>query len=248
MNKTPQPYWDKQSEQVEFHPLGASDPIRLLINKYVPRNNLGTAFEAGCYPGRFLAVFGDLGYTLSGVDATPRVIETSRVLQQKNYKIGRIVKEDFFKLPEECKYTVVGSFGFIEHFENYRQVIQKHCLHVEKGGCLVISAPNLRYGIPYFFHRWLNSSSFKHHVLESMEPAVWKQVVQENNFELLFAGYCGGIDLWQSGEQTGWQQVISRIIIAALRYLKLIFFWIDFKQVNNRYISCDFMVIAKRKN
>jgi L-malate glycosyltransferase len=151
MNKAPQSYWDKQSEAVEFTPLHISGPIRLLLNQYIPACEQGTAFEAGCYPGRFLAAFGDRGYTLSGLDTTPRVAETRGVLKKNNYKIGDLSNGNFFDLPTNKKYTVVSSFGFIEHFENYLAVIKKHCLHVENNGYLAITAPNLRYGIPFFF-------------------------------------------------------------------------------------------------
>lgn len=247
MNKAPQSYWDKQSELVEFKPLAVNDPIRQLINKYIPVNENGTAFEAGCYPGRFLAVFGELGYTLHGMDTTLRVTEIASILQRHQYRTGSIVNENFFQLPSNQKYTLVSSFGFIEHFENYLGVIEKHCSHVENNGYLIISAPNLRYGIPHYFHRLLNSRSFKQHVFASMQPLVWKQEVEKNGLEVLFVGYCGGLDLWQSGEQTLTQRMISKNIIRFLKLLKWLFFWVNFRQINNRHISCDFMIIAKKK-
>jgi L-malate glycosyltransferase len=247
MNKAPQSYWDKHSEQVEFEPLPVNDPIRLLINKYIPANNSGTAFEAGCYPGRFLAAFGDLGYTLHGIDTTPRVIEVPLILQKRGYHTGSIENDNFFQLPAHHTYNVFSSFGFIEHFENYPEVIEKHCLHVKNNGYLVISAPNLRYGIPYYFHRWLNSNSFKQHVLASMRPSIWKQEVKKNGLDVVFAGYCGGLDVWQSGEQNPLQKIISKSVIYLLRLIKIIFFWVNFNQLNGRYISCDFIVIAKKK-
>jgi L-malate glycosyltransferase len=246
MNIVPQTYWDDLSEQVELEFLDAKDPIRLLINKYIPVTQNGTAFEAGCYPGRFLAVFGDLNYTLHGLDTTPRVQEVTKKLTQHNYNTGTIINGDFTQLSTQVKYTVVSSFGFIEHFENYLQVIDKHCTHVEENGYLVISAPNFRHGIPYLFHRWLNTDSFYKHVIESMRPSVWEQQVKQNGFTVLFSGYCGGIDLWQSGKQGFIQKHLSIFFIRLLKVLKLVFFWVDFRQLNSKYLSSDFMVIAKK--
>jgi hypothetical protein len=50
-----------------------------------------------------------------------------------------------------------------------------------------------------------------------MDPLVWKKEVEENGFHVLFAGYCGGIDLWQSGGQTRWQRIVSKLIIQFLQ-------------------------------
>ncbi len=247
MNKAPQSYWDKQNERVEFKPLRGDDPIRKMINRHIPANMDGIAFEAGCYPGRFLTVFGDLGYKLSGLDATPRVMEIASMLRENNYAVGRIAMEDFFDLPDYERFDVVSSFGFVEHFQNYLEVIQKHCRHVKQGGYLVMTAPNLRYGIPFLFHRWLNTKSFRQHVLQSIDPMGWSETISAEGFEVLFAGYCGGLDLWQSGEQTKWQQLISKLIIGFLQLLKRLALGQKLASINNKFLSSDIMVIGKKK-
>jgi predicted acetyltransferase len=110
-----------------------------------------------------------------------------------------------------------------------------------------MTAPNLRYGIPFLFHRWLNTRSFRQHVLQSIDPMGWGDTISAEGFEVLFAGYCGGPDLWQSGEQTKWQQLISKLIIGFLQLLKRLFFVQKLASMNNKFLSSDIMVIGKKK-
>jgi hypothetical protein len=68
-NKASQEFWN-QVYDVEPQIAGRSDIIRAWIEAYVP-NVAGankTCIEIGCYPGRYLSVFGELGYELFGID------------------------------------------------------------------------------------------------------------------------------------------------------------------------------------
>jgi L-malate glycosyltransferase len=98
MNKYPQTIWDSINSSYEFEELPHDDYTRKLIEKYInPVDGEKTAIEIGCYPGRYLAIFGKLGYTLYGIDLTPRTEETADHLQKMGYKVADIKRIDFFQ-------------------------------------------------------------------------------------------------------------------------------------------------------
>jgi SAM-dependent methyltransferase len=70
-NKADQKYWDKYHEGFELQIAPEIHPIRQLIERYFPKTDNETCIEIGCYPGAFLAVFGELGYELYGIDLSP---------------------------------------------------------------------------------------------------------------------------------------------------------------------------------
>jgi SAM-dependent methyltransferase len=247
MNKYPQTIWDSINSSYEFEELPHDDYTRKLIEKYInPVDGEKTAIEIGCYPGRYLAIFGKLGYTLYGIDLTPRTEETADHLQKMGYKVADIKRIDFFQFDKNQFYDLVSSFGFIEHFENYPDVIDGHCRLVKPGGYLVIGAPNFKYGIQFIFHSLFNSKSLKRHVLESMSPGLWKDILQNKGFKILWSGYCGGLRLWMDDDQTKTQRYFGLFFLRVLKIFKKTFFWVDFDKINNKYISCDFLVIAQR--
>lgn len=81
-----------------------------------------SVLEIGCFPGKFLSVFGELGYELNGIDISPRVETDLPIwLRDKGYKTGNFINADFFDYADSRKYGVVCSFGFIEHFVNWQE-------------------------------------------------------------------------------------------------------------------------------
>ncbi|MBP6285461.1 MAG: methyltransferase domain-containing protein [Ferruginibacter sp.] len=247
MNKAPQSFWDDTNASFDFERPSAKDYTRLLINKHIPVTAGNSVIEIGCYPGRYLSIFGDLGYTLHGIDLTTRTPETKHNLEKYGYRVGEILLEDFLAMPEEKKYGVVASFGFIEHFENYKEIIDKHCLHVNTDGFIVIGAPNLKNGISNLFYRLFNSRGLKKHVLAAMDLPAWKEQLEKNGFDILFAGYCGGLHFWLDGDQSKMQHFFGLQLLRLVRVIKAVFFWINFENLNSKYVSCDFLVIGKKR-
>ena len=155
MDFVSQQYWDESYQETEFSRPETDDFLRLSLLKFIPSVQQGRAIEIGCYPGRYLSVLGDLGYELNGVDLTPKTKQLHEHLTDAGYQVGRISHADFITFATTEKYQVVTSFGFIEHFENYWEVIMKQAELVAEKGYLVISAPNFRGFFQQTFHRLL---------------------------------------------------------------------------------------------
>ncbi|MEO7522925.1 MAG: hypothetical protein ABIT58_02460, partial [Ferruginibacter sp.] len=64
---TSKEFWTPENPKFQFQ-RHDGHAIYDLIKKYIPPNENGSCLEIGSFPGPFLSFFGDLGYTLNGVD------------------------------------------------------------------------------------------------------------------------------------------------------------------------------------
>lgn len=234
--------WTRQRDDFEFKKHG-QHPVKELIHQYIPANEKGTCLEIGSFPGPFLTVFGDLGYSLNGIDFNPANAHAlPDWLKREGYKVNEFVSEDYFNYHTNSRYDVVGSFGFIEHFIDYEAVIASHAKLVEESGYLIVTTPNFRGSIQRWLHGTYDKYNLSLHNLESMQPARWKKQLEEAGFEVLFAGYLGGFQFWRGHESLQGLKKISLWVIWRIisRLNKLLWF-------ESAACSAYCGIVAKRK-
>lgn len=197
-----QDYWD-----TGYHKLVLKyDPDQIqfkeLFERYLKPG--GTCFEVGCYPGGYLLhLCSRFGYTANGIDMTPFVLtRLPEFLTQHHVEVGELYHDDFLKFKTSQTYDVVCSFGFIEHFFNYEDVIKKHISLVNNSGMLVLSCPNFR-GLQYVFHRVLDPINLQRHVLSAMNLKCWKKILERNGMKVIYQGYYRTADFWVDTPRQG---------------------------------------------
>lgn len=217
-----QKHWDEGYEGLDLHIAGADEPIRLLLEKHLPRGPL-RSIEIGCYPGRFLAVLGIMGHELHGIDMTPKVeSELPAWLARQGYKIGSIGLADAFKFEPGRTYDVVCSFGLIEHFSNWEELFRIHASLVAPGGYLVISTPNFRSPLQRFLHVALDPDNLSQHNLSSMVPKRWRELALDCNLEVIQCGGVGRFEFWTGrGRRNLLQRIVRRAILETKPLWKL---------------------------
>ena len=216
-NLVEQSYWDDNYEKCNDIIVAREDsPIRQWLTRFF-NNAQGTCFEVGCFPGTYLSIFGELGYELYGIDLTPRV-ETDLPLWLKNrgYKVGKFFQADFLKYNDENKYDIVSSFGFIEHFINWDDILIKQARLVKEGGYLVVQIPNFRGFIQRTLHIFLDKENYNLHNISSMNPDLWANIIRKMDFEIVYYGYFGAFHFW-IGKQS--RNIIQKASIALIRHL-----------------------------
>jgi L-malate glycosyltransferase len=245
MDFVSQQHWDESYRKTEFSRPEPDNFLRLSLLKYIPPAQQGRAMEVGCYPGGYLSVLGDLGYELNGIDLTPKTKQLHAHLAEAGYKVGGITQADFMSFATTEKYQVVISFGFIEHFENYREVILKQVELVAEGGYLVISAPNFRGFFQQTFHRLFDTPNLRRHNLKSMNPEEWAAMLKGLGFEIVFSGYGGGALFWMNNDQSRIQHFLGRCFLFAYKGMSRIF-RLRNTTWNHSSLACDCLLVAKK--
>jgi 2-polyprenyl-3-methyl-5-hydroxy-6-metoxy-1,4-benzoquinol methylase len=235
-----QEYWDSlyENQEPRYDP---QTPILFedLFERFLKPG--GTCFEIGCYPGNFLIHLGRrFSYEVSGIDATPFVLtRMPDRLRHHGLKIGNIYQGDFLTIRSDRLYDVVCSFGFIEHFTNFEEVIDKHLHILAPGGTLIISCPNFRYA-QFLFHRLLDPVNLRRHVLAAMDLNRWRKVLQKNGMETLHHDYYRTAGFWADTPRSG------RLAAHAVYYVKRINQVIDLRiNYPNRFLS-PYMISISR--
>ena len=126
-----QELWDEGYQDYNFFVAGNADPVKQFILAQLPVQT-GSCFEVGCFPGRYLAVLGQKGWELNGLDLTPHLPHMVNWLKQQDFKTGTFSISKFEEVDQNKQYDLVYSCGFIEHFTNYEEIIRLHTSLVKK--------------------------------------------------------------------------------------------------------------------
>lgn len=209
MDYVSQAYWDDAYSDMSLDFDNETDPIVQLISSVIKHENSSdkTVIELGCYPGRYLKVFGDHGYCLSGIDTTPKVAkELPTYLQSKGYCVNELINEDVFNYKPDKYYDVVCSFGFIEHFTIWQSVVLKHHSMVQKDGLIIITVPNFSGFFQRTFHYLFDRKNLDRHNLKAMQVEDWIAVFDREKirYKVLFKGAFGPIEFWVDEEERSW--------------------------------------------
>lgn len=237
-------YWTKAHGEIniELHP---NNFVKRWITSNIDLTKIKSVFEVGCYPGKFLTIFGDQGIEVSGIDYIAGVEKLPKIFESKNYKVGQFYNFDFFDFKPKIKYDCVMSLGFIEHFDNWQETMTNHFDYINDNGYLIIEVPNFR-GILQRIPRMLfDYENYKRHNLDSMNLKEWNKILYENDFEIIYSGYFGGYKLWFEVEVEGKVNIfLKRQIIKVLSKVRTVFFY---NKIDSKYFSCAIGIIAKKK-
>lgn len=198
MRLTDEKFWNDMYVEVEFNDL-RDHSVALMMEKYLPAVQGKTSLEAGSFPGAFIPTVGRKGYVVHGVDFNKNNKDQLPAwLRGLGLQVGEFWTEDFFDFikDEKKRFDLVCSFGLIEHFENYPEVIQAHIDLIKPGGAIVLTTPNFRGWMQYLPHRLFDNENLKKHYVPSMNPSKWAKQLEANGFEIIYAGYFGGYAFW----------------------------------------------------
>lgn len=184
-------YWNEHWKESGFGIAPKHHPVRKWIENEIPNTKTASCIEIGCYPGKFLSVFGEKGYELNGVDSFSEINSLANWFKDKGYRLGNFYEADFFKFIPVAKYDIVASFGFIEHFENLSEVLDRHLALLKPGGKVVIDVPNLNSPIYYFLYKLFEPKTLQNHVLSVMNLEAIKSVLEAKGCQINYAGYFG---------------------------------------------------------
>lgn len=212
-----------------------------ILKKYLPVSSNMNCLEIGAIPGGFLAYFNkEFKYRIIGIDFAnnKKIFEDNmKVNDIKQYKF---INKDIMHFYPAEKFDVVSSFGFIEHFDNYEEIIKKHIDLVSDGGYLVISLPNFR-NLQYIYRILFDKDNLKIHNLKSMKIKKLKSIIESHGMKKIFAKHLGGVELWyDSPENNKFKDKMRFKIASNINKLK--------QRVPNSYLYSPMMLLIYKKN
>jgi 2-polyprenyl-3-methyl-5-hydroxy-6-metoxy-1,4-benzoquinol methylase len=240
-----QGYWNLKYEKKKLGIVPKRHPIRKLIIRYIPQSNGYTnCIEIGAYPCGYLGIFGELGYELNGIDMTDKIesIELKKWIIENKWNYNIFKKINFLNFDTKDKYNIVYSIGFIEHFENWNEILLKHTELLKKDGYLLIVTPNFSGILQKAIHYYFDKENYKRHIIESMNPKKWTEILGKN-YQVIFMGYFGGFFFWVD-KQKG--NIFKKIITMCIRILGIVLTKLSIPIPNSKIYSPFCGLIVKK--
>lgn len=170
----------------------ATAEVTKLLKSYLPVNQTFKLIEIGCAPGAWLHYFTvNFGYRSDGIEYTPAGCQlTTRNLELLGVA-STIYCQDFLdnRIPPRS-YDVVLSVGFIEHFLETDQIVEKHLDLLKNQGYLVIILPNLN-GFNHYYQSIVSSSLLASHDRRIMNLDFLNRLPRRHQVRKITARYCG---------------------------------------------------------
>jgi 2-polyprenyl-3-methyl-5-hydroxy-6-metoxy-1,4-benzoquinol methylase len=152
--------------------------LRSLLPRILDRPDR-RVLDVGCGSGRFLACLRDSGWTATGVEISPRLMEFAR--QQLALDVEPV---DFLRMQAGQGYDLVTMFHIIEHFADPNAAIRKACAVLRRGGALFVETPNWEgLGARLAGYRWSSMIPPKHVVF--FGPRSLRRLAEANGLRTL---------------------------------------------------------------
>lgn len=168
----------------------------VIYREYIPTINKGKVLEIGSAPGKFLLRFSrTFGFIPFGIEYSNTGVELNRKLFIfHNIDPNNVIHADFFSNELHKQYNgyfdIVISRGFIEHFTDVDNIIERHINLLKNGGLLIVSIPNLN-GVNYLLTKILHKEVLSKHNLNIMDKIKFSEIFYKRCLTTLFCDYYG---------------------------------------------------------
>lgn len=224
-----------------------------LCRKYIHDGERLTFLEVGAAPGRNLVKFHrDFGCTTFGVEYTDIGVKIMKdVLAANQIPPANAIHSDFFDPQFHSQYReafdIVASFGFLEHFDRPKDVVEKHLSLLKSGGLLFITIPNFRY-LNYYLKRFFGTDWIQTHNLSLMDLQNFKDCFSHESFEIHECRYLGCFQFPEPTQTKPWKRIVEKIMgkMQLLLNAVLIRLFRD-KPPESRYFSGTIVCIGRKR-
>lgn len=227
-----------------------------LYERYLPKQTGLTIVEVGSAPGWNLLNFKNrLGYIPYGIEYSHVGAEQNRrKFIASGVSEGNVIESDFFskELQERYKehFDIVMSGGFIEHFDDPTNVIQKHVDLIKKNGYFIITVPNFQ-GVNSVLARFFNEDIASTHNFSILNKEGFEAVFPQDGIEKLYCHYFGtlyfGLYAFNYEKNGRLKYFIYRFLVRLQIVLNVLFsFVLGKKGFETKYTSPYIIFIGKK--
>ncbi len=189
-------YWESRIDLVTTVP--KKYPFDKILHNIISTEDIKTAIELGGFPGYYaiyLKKFYNIAPTLLDYFIHHELL--NKLLEHNNLSIDEVgvIETDLFKHEVSAKFDLVLSVGLIEHFEDTKNIIEKHIPFIKEDGKLLITIPNFR-GINGWVQRNFDLYNYKKHNTACMNPEFLKSIAEELGLKSVQVYYYGKFSVW----------------------------------------------------
>ena len=226
----------------------------VIYRKYMPKKEGMRVLEIGSAPGdhlvRLSRTFGFIPY---GVEYSDIGVELNRkIFSLHNIDPNNVIHTDFFSNEFHEQYNgyfdIVLSRGFIEHFTDIENVVEKHINLLAKGGYLVVSIPNSR-GVNYILQWIFDREILSKHNIDIMQKKEFSNIFDREDLTTLFCDYYGTFDFGLFVTKRGSLMHPVRLFCKGLQVILNVVFRVLFKDkgAESRLFSPHLIFIGVKK-
>lgn len=189
-------YWSSRLEKKSNKRIGIiAQELHHIFDTYLPADPSLHILEIGGAPGEYLLYIANRhGYHAHSMDYSSVGNEKTREMFGSQGVEVTVHEQDLFNVKDKSlQFDIVYSLGFIEHFDDVDNVIEKHLELLKPGGILLLGVPNLT-GIYHLFLKRLSPSHDQSHNLKTMNIQNWKAFEDKYRLKTIFKGYIGGFE------------------------------------------------------
>ncbi len=175
-----------------------------LFEKYLSPDPQKSILEIGCAGGDFLCFLAKkYHYQAYGVDYSDEIETTRALFAYNNMLEPTLYKEDLFSWNPDRQFDIVCSFGFLEHFDDPKSVIEKHLNLLSPGGMLIITIPHFAH-LQYLFHWLIDRDNLKKHNAKIMKVNAIKNALLGLPLEIKYLKFYRTFGFWSERKNFKW--------------------------------------------
>ena len=179
-----------KKEQIETI-CGVYDDLWDTFIRHKDSGNQKKIIEVGAFPGRYISYIAKkYGLIPTALDYNKNIKLIKNSFNEMRVKEYSLIKENFLKLRTNKKYRYVYPIGFIEHFIDFRKIMNNHLKLLDDKCRLLIMIPNKR-GLKRLYGYLCDYENLKKHNLKSMNKNVFDSFAKENNLKIILNEYIG---------------------------------------------------------
>lgn len=230
-------YWSKRSVGTKFR-----FPFTPIIPNYLKEMDSISILEVGGFPGSMIASFSKelntreihiLDYMI--LPEKVKEVESEFGLVENSINM---IESDFFNHQIDKRFDLVCSFGFIEHFEDPKNIISKHLELCAPSGAVFITMPNFR-GINGLVQKFFDPPVFRTHNIKIMNINYMYSVLDGFDLTEKDVFYFGRPNVWldATSESSRGTRLFVKILGKALGV---------FKGFSGRLLSPHICILIKK--
>ena len=233
---TDKEYWDNYWSNYQYD----SIPKKLVFEKFMPFLIKGNNFiEIGGFPGLFAAAFYKRGVkdiTILDFVINKEIIRNFEIKNNLPEGAIKFIESDFFDFKTDNKYDIAFSYGFVEHFEDTKDVISRHIDLISENGKLLILIPNFL-GLNGKVQQRYDKQNLDAHNLKAMDIEYLKETMLSFGLSKFTVEYIGKPMLWLEPKPEN---------ISYRKWVKLLSYFIKLFPIKGKLLSPFIAIYAER--